>query len=291
MAAIAYMQSDPAYRAEPAHAQSHVKHILRSPAHYQAALKRKFAPTLSMQIGSAVHCLVLEGEEQFAEQFVLKPEGLSLNTKAGKEWKVQNEKKIALSKTDQYASWDAVHGMAASLKTLDWFDPQTPDYRKFNELSLYWHADDLDCKCRIDRLLLYEDRAIIVDLKSTDDVAPSDFLKKIIGEMNYLFQAAWYTEGVERCFNVPTTFAFVGIERKPPYCMKIFYLDLEMIEEGAAQVAAARRSLSNCQRTKVWPAPPVEHVTLSLPPYYHSPLERATLESTSDPLDQIFGMA
>lgn len=288
MAAVAYMQSDPAYRADPAHAQSHVKHILKSPAHYQAALKGRFVPTLSMQIGSALHCLVLEGQEQFDSQFVLKPEGLSLATKAGKEWKAENDKKTALSKTDQYASWDAVHGMAESLRTLEWFNPDQPDYRKFNELSLYWDADGLACKCRLDRLVLEEESATILDLKTTDSIDSGDFLKKIIGSMNYLFQAAWYTEATQAVFGVPARFVFVGIERTPPYATKTFDLTPDMLAEGLEQTTHARRLLKACINTKDWARPAVEHQTLALPSWYRSPLTRGTVEDTSDPLDAIF---
>jgi exodeoxyribonuclease VIII len=87
LAGVSYNQPEQEYRRNPAHAQSHVKHILKSPAHYQAALKQAWSPTLTMHVGSAVHCLVLEGQREFDSRFVLKPEGLSLTTKAGKEWK------------------------------------------------------------------------------------------------------------------------------------------------------------------------------------------------------------
>lgn len=281
-AAVSYCQSDPAYRKDPAHAQSHVKHILKSPAHYQAAKRRRFTPTLTMQIGTALHCLALEGQEQFDRDFILKPAGLNLTTKEGKEWKVFAGKKTVLSKSDQYASWDAVHGMTASLRRLSWFDPGQPDYRKFNEVSLYFDSEGVDCKARLDRLLLFDDRAVVLDLKTTDSVESHSFLKKVTGDMNYLFQSAWYTEAVEKVFNLPTSFIFVGIERTPPYLVRTFEVSPEAIAEGKAQARAARSLLSQCLKSKTWEPPPITHEVLTLPPWYRSPLdESAILENAS----------
>jgi exodeoxyribonuclease VIII len=290
VAAISYEQADAPYRADPGHAQSYVKHILKSPAHYLAAKQRKFGPTLTMQIGSALHCLALEGQEQFDRDFVLKPEGVNLTTKEGKEWKAAAGKKTVLSKTDQYASWEAVHGMTNSLRRLEWFNPDQPDYRKHNELSLYWEADGLECKCRLDRLVLEKDRALVLDLKTTDSVDSKDFLKKVIGGMNYLFQAAWYAEGTEAAFGVPATFIFIGIERTPPYAVKTFEVSSEMLLEGREQTTIARQLLADCIRTKNWGPPEIEHEVLSLPAWFSSPVEAATMSMSPTSLDDAFAI-
>lgn len=286
--AVSYLQPDLAYRKEPSHAQSLVKHILKSPAHYQAAKARKFAPTLTMQIGSALHCLALEGGEQFERDFILKPEGLSLATKEGKAWKEENKSKTVLSKSDQYQSWDAVHGMTESLRRLEWFDPSQEDYRKFNEVSLYWDADGLPCKCRLDRLLLGDSSAVILDLKTTDSIEPSQFLKKIVGDLNYLFQAAWYIDGVQQVFGVPATFVFIGIERAAPYVMGIFEVSADMALEGFAQIGYARALLKECERSKIWAPPAIEHHVLQLPSWYRSPLVDATVGEDDAALDAAF---
>lgn len=290
--AVAYMQADPVYRRDPGLAQSHVKHILQSPAHYQAAKKRKFTPTLNMQIGSALHCMVLEGQEQFDRDYILKPEGLNLTTKAGKEWKEENNKKTILSQSDSACSWDAVHGMAESLRTLEWFNPNQPDYRKYNEVSLYWRSDDLDCKARLDRLLLSPTKAVVLDLKTTDSIDETEFTKKIVGYLNYMFQSAWYTEGTEAVFKVPTSFIFIGVERTPPYSLAVYEISEEMIAEGMRQTHFARKALAHCLKTKTWPAPVVASRVLQLPRWYCSPLDRqpAIVEQVDDSLDAAFAL-
>jgi hypothetical protein len=288
-AAVSYQQADPAYRKDPAAAQSHVKHILKSPAHYQAAKKRRFTPTLTMQIGTALHCLVLEGEEQFNRDFILKPDGISLTTKEGRDWKAAVGKKTILSTTDQYASWDAVHGMAESLRRLEWFDPKQVDYRKYNEVSLYFEAQGIDCKARLDRLLLFDNHATVLDLKTTDTVEPRAFLKKVVGDMNYLFQSAWYTESVQAVYDLPCNFVFIGVERMPPYLARVFEISRDMLEEGLRQTREARTTLSRCLKTKTWEAPAITHEWLELPPWYRSPLENGATIDSND-LDRAFDL-
>lgn len=280
-AGVSYNQPEQEYRRNPAHAQSHVKHILKSPAHYQAALKQPWSPTLTMHVGSAVHCLVLEGQQEFDSRFVLKPEGLSLTTKEGKKWKAEQKGKTVLSASDQHRSWHAVHGMTASVRRLPWFDPEQRNYYRYNEVSLYFESDGLSCKCRLDRLLLFHEQAVIVDLKSTESVAPAAFTKTIFGDLNYLFQAAWYSEAVEAVYGVKADFVFAAVERKPPYNCRVFELSVDAMREGFRQTAAARRKLLECQQSGVWELPPVEAVPLELPGWYRSPLEGGELESTS----------
>ena len=71
---IAYNQSDWDYRRAEGLNQSSLKKILESPAHYQAALKNRLIPTPAMEMGTAAHCLVLDGAEAFENQYSRVPQ-------------------------------------------------------------------------------------------------------------------------------------------------------------------------------------------------------------------------
>lgn len=290
MGSVSYEQEDHLYRQEKAHSQSQVKHILKSPAHYQAAIKQRFLPTLRMQMGSAAHCLLLEGEDQFNKDFICKPPGLNLATTKGKEWKEENKGKTVLSTSDQYCSWDAVHGMVDSLRRLEWFNPSQPDYRKFNEVSLYWDPGGLPCKARLDRLLLTPDEAVVLDVKTTDSIEPSVFLKKLTGDLNYLFQSGWYTDGTMSCFMRPTSFVFVAVEVAPPHLVGVFEITAAMVEEASLQVQEARRLLKRCEQKKQWPEPCVAFTTLDLPPWYISPVQPDLIDRDAAIIESIFDL-
>lgn len=268
MVSIAYCQPDADYRRELGENQSHLKHILISPAHYKASKAKRFPVTVNMEIGSAVHCLTLEGKKEFDSRFLLKPDGINFTTKEGKEFKAENKHKTILAKQD----YENVVGMADSLGQLDWFDQSQTDYRKFNELSIYWDVDTIPCKGRLDRLVDMGDYVNVLDLKSTDSVDPDTFGKKVTGGMNYLFQAAWYAEAASMAFNKPAKFTFIGIERTPPWTVAIFEISEEMMLEGQRQIGQARRILKECIRSKVWPRPQVTYNVLELPRWYRSPL-------------------
>lgn len=272
MATVAYNQPDPAYRREIGENQSYLKHILTSPAHYRAGKKRRFLPTINMEIGSALHCLVLEGEAEFNNRYILKPEDIALNTKEGKEWKASQKGKTILTNSERERAWDSVHGMAKALMQLEWFDQSQTDYRKFNELSIYWEADGIPCKGRLDRLVDMGDHLMILDLKSTDSIEHGTFLKKLIGGMNYLFQSAWYAEAASLAYDKPCKFVFAAIERAEPWSLALFEISDEMMDEGNRQIKRARQLLKKCLDTKEWPGPEVRYNVLGLPNWYQSPV-------------------
>jgi len=266
MAEICYNQSDFDYRREIGENQSSLKHILESPAHYKASKEKKFITTPAMEIGTALHCKVLEGDDTFDASYVLKPEGISLATKEGKEWKASIGRKRALTEGGRDDSWGAVRGMTESLRKLAWFDGSQPNYRKFNELSLYWDWNNIPCKARLDRLLV--DEGIVLDLKTTDSIESHVFLKKVIG-FKYDFQAAFYAKAAEIAFGKKFRFIFVAVERKAPYTVDLFEVSDYMMEEASNKCDLAISRLAGCLVSDEWPnREPVIH-QLDYPAWYN----------------------
>lgn len=262
--AVAYEQSDPDYRREIGENQSSLKHILKSPAHYKAAQKRRFTPTTSMQIGSALHCLALEGRKTYEAQYIVKPEDVKFNTKEGKAWKEEHRRYTILDKESERK----VIGMAEALMEMPDFDGTADEYRKYNEVSIYWDVDGIDCKARLDRVVDRGDYVEVLDLKTTDSVDPHDFLKKVVGGFNYVFQAAWYAEAASIVYNKPATFTFVGVERDDPFTVGIFTVSEEMMAEGQRQIRKARQILKECLKKRTWQKPEVTYTSLELPSWF-----------------------
>ena len=247
---IAYNQSDFAYRKEAGVNQSSLKKILDSPAHYQAALKFKMIPTPAMEMGTALHALSLDGEEAFDAAYIKKPDGLSLATKAGKEWKAGVGRKKVLNSGGKDDPWGSVQGMNESLKRLAWFDPSQEDYIKHNEVSIYWEDHGVNCKARLDRVLIEE--GIVLDLKTTDSVEPELFTKKVVS-LGYDFQAAYYARAAEMAFGKPFKFIFVAVERKAPYTVDLFEVTPDMMTEGVYKVERALDLYAKCTDSGEWP--------------------------------------
>lgn len=277
-ATVAWNQGDFDYRREEGVNQSSLKKILESPAHYQAALKNKLIPTPAMEMGTALHCLILDGQEAFDRQYIKKPDGINLSTKEGKEWKASLGRKKALSEGGKDDPWGSVIGMANSLSKLAYFDPTQPDYIKHNEVSIYWEWEGVPCKARLDRVDL--ETGIVLDLKTTDSVDPDLFTKKVVG-LGYDFQLAAYLNAAEAAFGKPFKFLFVAVERKAPYTVALFEADEEMVAEGKRKFDKAIRLYKECEASGEWPNKPAMIHKLSYPSWY-SPIQ--TEEQESDDL-------
>lgn len=260
-----FNQSEFDYRREEGVNQSSLKKILESPAHYQAALKNKLIPTPAMEMGTALHCLSLDGRKKFDASYIMKPEGLSLATKAGKEWKSEVGRKKVLNTGGKDDPWNSVQGMAESLERLAWFDPSQKDYIKHNEVSVYWEDRKVGCKARLDRVLV--DEGIVLDLKTTDSVDHETFMKKVVN-LGYDFQAAYYTRAAMAAFDKPFRFIFVAVERKAPFTVDLFEVSPDMMHEGFYKVDKALDLYAKCSETEEWPnREPVIH-QLEYPGWY-----------------------
>ena len=269
MAEVCYNQSDFDYRREEGVNQSSLKKILESPAHYQAALKNKLIPTPAMEIGTALHCLVLDGQKAFDAQYVKKPDGLSLSTKEGKAWKAELGRKKALSEGGKDDPWNSVQGMACSLRELACFDAVQDDDIKYNEVSVYWDWEGVRCKARLDRVDIED--SMVYDLKTTDSIEPEIFTKKVVG-LGYDFQLAAYLNAAEAAFGKPFKFLFVVVERKAPYAVALFEADEEMVAEGKRKFDKAIHLYKECEASGEWPNKPAMIHKLSYPSWY-SPIK------------------
>jgi hypothetical protein len=275
---ICYNQADWDYRRAEGLNQSSLKKILESPAHYQAALKFKMFPSPAMEIGTALHTLVLDGEKAFDAAYVKKPDSVKLNTKEGKEWKESVGRKKVLTTGGTHDAWNAVQGMAKSLERLEWYSGSDAEYIKRNEVSIYWEHLGVPCKARLDSVLI--DEGIVLDLKTTDSAEPDLFTKKVIG-LGYDFQAAAYTVAAERAFGKPFRFMFAAVERRAPFTVAIYEADEMMQAEGRRKFDEAIRIYKECKASDNWPGKEITIGSLSYPSWY-KPIE------TPEPIEDVF---
>lgn len=107
------------------------------------------------------------------------------------------------------------------------------EYCKF-EHSLIWvdKATGLTCKCRPDILMIYDDLAIVFDIKSCIDASPDAF-RYSIKKFRYGIQAGYYSEGVKRVLGVKKViFGFIAIETNAPYAIAVYDLHADSIDKA-----------------------------------------------------------
>ena len=293
---VVFNESEFDYRREESTNQSSLKWILKSPAHYQAELKKKTIITPAMALGTAVHTLLLDGRKAFdASYFDRSKEKLDLTVpeikealdrkgiaykKSAKKAELETllypdgkpiDRRIGLSE-DDYAS---VEGMAASLQRVAYFDPSQPNYIKDNEVSIYFEWEGIRFKARLDRVDFK--RKVILDVKTTDSVDEVKFAWKSV-DLGYIFQAGLYTKAAETAFGGKWGFEFAVVEKKDPHIADIFVTDEDFLQEGRNQCLKAIGLYKACMNTQEWPAPDVTIKKLSLPSGYQPVILKGSLE-------------
>ena len=286
---VAYNQPDFDYRRAEGLNQSSLKKILQSPAHYQAALKEKFLPSPAMEIGTAAHCLILDGPKAFESSYVLQPEDIKLTTKEGKEWKASQRRKKILRDDGKDKAWSSIHGMAEQLSRLPYYSiTDDPEYIKRNEVSVYWDWNGCRCKGRLDSVLV--DEGIIVDLKTTISVDPDMFGKKVVG-LGYDFQAAYYAKAAEVAFGKKFRFIFAAVERVAPFNVQLFEVSDEMMAEGLAMCEDALHIYKECTASGVWAEPAIQTHKLEYPRWqkpYQRRFQPGKVVETPESLEDVF---
>lgn len=108
----------------------------------------------------------------------------------------------------------------------------------------------------------------IGDLKSTRDASPEAFTRDVVN-FRYQMQAAWYLDLAESLGHPALGFAFVAVEKKPPYFPAVYELDEEALDLGRALNRHALDKYAVCRETGSWPGYSGDQPwrTLSLPAY------------------------
>lgn len=252
------------YRALDGINWSSLKHYDRSPAHYMEATMNPMAQTKAMLIGTAVHCYILEGPEQFHKEFAIVPP-CDKRTKTGKAdyaaFCAENPGKQMID----YEDGDTVVSMGEAVL-------KHPTARKIlslctqRELSVTWNdvAAGLECKARIDAF--NPANGLVVDLKTTDDAAPGAFARTC-AKYGYHGQAAYYLDGLLSAGAYAAQFLFIVVEKAAPYAVAVYVAEEEMLESGRRLVADYLARHAECLESGIWPGYPIEVQSLSLPPW------------------------
>ena len=246
--------NDAAYFDHPAINVSSLKMILRSPAHYLADKQNPRKSTPAMQLGTAIHCAILE-PERFAKTYVQSPD-CDKRTKAGKEiWEALEQSGKQPIKQDD---WQTIDGIRASLHN------SRANYYLQNgeaEKTVLTKIHDIDAKAKID--YCWQSGACF-DLKTTDDACPRAF-ERTIEKYKYHMQAAWYLDCLNAAGHDFDRFIFIAIEKEPPYAIGIYELDDYAIQSGRELCLQALNIYRECLESDSWQAYEQGIVKVSLP--------------------------
>lgn len=234
------------YRQHPAVSRSELWKLKDSPQKFRYAKDHPEAPTPALLFGQVFHKLALE-PDTFLDEYVVAKD-IDRRTKAGKaEW----AELLALGKTIvPLEMYDLAAEMCEALQAVPLVAKLLNGQR---EVPFFW-SDDLtgeECKCRVDCLNTNFSQPIVADLKSTEDASTDSFIRSAIN-YGYDFQAAMYSEGVERNILQKPLFVFIAAEKKPPYAVNILQADELLLTRGHRLFREYIDIYHDCKQTGNW---------------------------------------
>lgn len=230
--------------------------IAKSPAHYRC--RDAFEPTRAMEIGTAIHCAILE-PDRFAREYNV----IECPDKRAKAWReaVQMYGSDSCLTPGEYA--DVIGMQAAVLEnTVARNLVAEPQH---TELSAFVHDPETSVlvRCRYDLVTA----GALVDLKSCRDARASEFARSV-WSYRYHVQNALYCD-VWRWLYAESAppFWFVAFESARPHTVACYTLDDDAIAEGRRAYRRDLNTYAECLASDCWPKYEPESHVLSLPAY------------------------
>ena len=120
------------------------------------------------------------------------------------------------------------------------------------EQSLIWKDGDIWCRSRLDWLV--ESANFILDYKTTTNADPFYLCRRIVPQMGYDVQEAFYRRGYTAIFGKRPTFIFLFQEVEPPFACSLVSLAPSMQELADNKVVRAMKMWGECVASGHWPS-------------------------------------
>lgn len=245
--------SNEEYHAGPGVSKSQLDQIAESPATYiwakNAPLDQEKLKAFDM--GSAIHCLLLEPEE-FKERFIIAPE-FNRRTNAGKE-----EEKEFMANCSELGKTIMAAEEGRKLQLMRESVLAHPDARWLLEQdgicegSIYWTDRETEelCRCRPDKML--NNFPILADVKKVDDMAR---FERHVEEFRYHVQDAMYSDGYAEIYGETPDFIFIAVSSSIEcgrYPVRVRPLSLEWRAEGYELYRRDLHKFHECRVNNDW---------------------------------------
>lgn len=259
------------YHASAGISSSGLKLLARSPAHYWARYvdpnREVKEDTPALLLGHQIHTAVLEPGKYLARYYPL-PEKYNRATKQGKEDYAWHEEKAKaagqelISKENHEICQKIAEGVRTHPSASYLFD-----LPGMVEQSFYWKDPETGvlCKCRVDKLVKFNDKLVILDLKSTTDASPRQFSRDAYN-YGYHISAEFYRQGVAAVSGQEIgANILAAYEKESPFACAFYDIDEAMLAHARGEIRALLRQYADCLAADDWPGYPEDIQPLSLP--------------------------
>ncbi len=271
------------YQAAPGLNWSRLKHAVRSPLHYRAALDGELRDSSVGPEYSAMHAAILE-PQTFASAYGVWP-----GRRAGADFEAAqaaDPRRVWLSQGEAElvsAVRDAVHAHPVAGPLVRGVGA----VKALAELSMYWSENGRRMKGRADLVLIKPDEVQIVDLKAVPSIRPRQIAAEITRKL-YHAQEAHYAAGLAACLGAlgvhrPIRGLILAYETRP--CPDVAVYDLGTADSdgplwvGAEVRGEALAAVEAAEKSGAWPGQVPELAQLHLPSWAY---DEADDESAGD---------
>lgn len=213
------------YRKINAINQSRLKAFSRSMAHGIHEFKNPKAQTTAMRFGTALHTLMLDGEDVFRAKYAVggpvnpkTGDTYGADTKAFAEWAKQQHGPYVSD-----AEFARLNRMRETLDAHRYAGTKVRTPQADRELTIVWtemvHGEPIRCKARLDWV---HPKVGIIDLKSTKNASIRLFGADI-AKLGYHMQAAWYRRAAKRAGLITNQpYGWIAIESEEPHLIGMY---------------------------------------------------------------------
>lgn len=254
------------YEAEPGLRASDLRMLKRSPAHWRAAKENPKKPTDALLFGRAIHA-ALENGEKFIETYAVEPE-VNRRTNEGKAQIKEFYDKLPRGAIVVKPEWvDPIKGMLLKMREHRLVGNMIRHGTREGSLWVKDPETGLTLKCKPD---LITSRNHLVDFKSTIDASEEAFMHCIFSGRKYFYslQLAHYCHCLKLAgLSSGESATIIAIEKKEPYGINIFPLDVGHLEVGEKWRRMLTKTYAMCLESGKWPSYPEQAVHVSIPQY------------------------
>lgn len=261
------------YLSYPAMSSSGLRKLIKSPLHYDYEQRFPSESTRSMELGTAVHALVLEGEEVY---HVMPPEFKRRTGKAYDAWADSLPPGAMILNQKEEAQ---VLGMARGIKQ----NPRSYEllwlkraYVHDVEFNVLWRHPEhaIPCKARLDFACKDSDGWLtVIDIKTTSSGADIQNFGNAIARYDYHMQAAWYMMAAAQEFGIDEEemfdpklldeqwndvprhrFYWIVVESNAPYAVAVYECNPQSLVSGRADCNEMLDLYMDCKKKDYWPS-------------------------------------
>lgn len=226
---------------------STLKHMAKSPRHYQHAVEAGWEPTSAMRLGTAAHVTLLEPAKLANHYAVFE----GTKNRNSNEWKEFEAKAKSEGRTAMYPKEIEP---AFRIRDAVMSDPIAAKYVRGCdiEVTIVWvdEATGILCKGRVDALRRSD--SCEVDVKTCADATPLWFARQL-ARLSYHMQRSYYADGIASIIKRQPEHRIIAVEQKEPHDVAVFQLNEAAMDAGRTMYRTLLERVKECRESGRWP--------------------------------------